>query len=649
MHELINKYIPTTTITERPSSPWFNTSLKRLNNKKKRLYRSAKQSNSASAWNRYHNAAKLFRSLAMNSKRSFFSSTLPNMLRSNPKHFWKAINPNPQRSLALLHENGTPIPEHAAPHVLNSVFCSVFTSDSNDTLPDCPPFDNPVMPDIAFDPNGIIKLIDALKLTSSAGTDGINSKILKNTKLLTSVILSHIFQQSLSCGVVPEDWKLGKIIPVPKKGPASSPNNYRPISITSVCSKLMEHVIYSHVIKFLNSVKFFHPSQHGFQKGLSCDTQLALFINDLSSSIDVNIPVDAIFLDFEKAFDKVSHQRLFLKLSRLNLNNLVFNWICEFLTNRQQFVYANNHCSSLSTVSSGVPQGTVLGPLLFLIYINDLPNNISSNIRLFADDCVIYRPIRSTNDSATLQSDLSLVQSWCEKWLMSLNIQKTCVLSIHRRPAYSPAKYSIFNSEITPVSSCKYLGITITSDLTWSSHVMNIINDANRVLGYLRRNLRLAPPSVKLLTYLTLVRPKLEYACAVWDPHQITLTNTLESIQNRAARFIYSDYSYLTSVTELKSRANLADLVSRRKFHRLCLFHRFYHSIHLNQAFIPAHRLSCRLSHSKAVYPARAHTAAHHSSFFLQTSRDWNDLPSDAVHHSCITHFKEAIAQIILQ
>lgn len=214
------------------------------------------------------------------------------------------------------------------------------------------------------------------------------------------------------------------------------------------------------------------------------------------------------------------------------------------MTNRQQFVWANNHSSSLSPVTSGVPQGTVLGPLLFLIYINDLPNNISSNIRLFADDCVIYRPIRDASDTNTLQSDLSLLETWCKNWLMSLNIKKTCVISFHRRQSYSPSKYYLFDSEISAVNSCKYLGITLTSDLSWSTHIMNITNDANRVLGYLRRNLRLAPPSVKLFTYLTLVRPKVEYACAIWDPHQITLTKTLHPKSRSQIHFFRLLLSY---------------------------------------------------------------------------------------------------------
>ena len=265
------------------------------------------------------------------------------------------------------------------------------------------------MPDITFCSNGIAKLIDSLKLTSSCGIDGINAKMLKNTKSIVSTLLCHIFQQSLSSGVVPEDWRVGKIVPVPKKGPSSLCSSYRPISLTSVCSKLMEHVIYSNIVKFLVSNNFFHSSQHGFRSGFSCDTQLALFYHDISSSLDLNIPVDALFLDFEKAFDKVPHQRLLLKLSRLNINANVFNWICSFLTNRQQFVYANSVSSSRSSVISGVPQGTVLGPLLFLIYINELPSNISSSIRLFADDCVVFRPIANSADINTLQNDLNLI------------------------------------------------------------------------------------------------------------------------------------------------------------------------------------------------------------------------------------------------
>lgn len=266
------------------------------------------------------------------------------------------------------------------------------------------------------------------------------------------------------------------------------------IQYSSTIIAILQHILHSHIAKLLTSVNFFHPSQHGFQKGLSCDTQLALFINDISSSLDTNTPVDALFLDFEKAFDKVPHNHLFLKLSRLNLHYLVFQWIRDFLCNRQQFVHANEHSSSLAPVTSGVPQGTVLGPLLFLIYINDLPTNISSGIRLFADDCVLYHPINNSNDILCLQSDLSQIEAWCHKWLMSLNASKTSLLTFHRKTSYPARDYIICGSSISAVNTYKYLGINLTSDLSWHTHITSITNSANRVLGFLRRNIRLAPP-----------------------------------------------------------------------------------------------------------------------------------------------------------
>lgn len=268
--------------------------------------------------------------MAATAKRTFYSTTLPNMLQNNPKQFWKYINPNNRKPLLLYDNDNNRVPDHKVSEVLNSVFSSVFTSELNTDLPDCPYLNNPTMPDITIEAHGITKLIESLKLTSSAGIDGINSKMLKNTAHISSVFLCHIFQQSLSSGVVPQDWKIGKIIPVPKKGSSSSCHNYRPISLISVCSKLMEHIIYSHIVNFLTSANFFNPNQHGFQKGMSCETQLALFVNDISSHLDQNIPIDALFLDFQKAFDKVPHERLFLKLSCLNLNPCVLQWIRNF-------------------------------------------------------------------------------------------------------------------------------------------------------------------------------------------------------------------------------------------------------------------------------------------------------------------------------
>lgn len=643
MQDLIKLYIPTITICERSRSPWFNVNIKRMKNKKKRQFRSARQSNSQLAWDKYKSTAKEYMALLALAKRNFFSTTLPNMLRDNPRRFWKIMKPDDKTTLSLCDNSGSPIADCDVPSVLNSAFCSVFTNEASGELPEYPHFAFPQMPKIEFSSEGIVNVINQLKNSSSCGIDGINAKILKNTKHISGSILSIIFQQSLDTGEVPLDWRIGKVIPVFKKGDRLSAGNYRPISLTSVCSKIMEHVIFSHVASFLSSASFFHPNQHGFRKGHSCETQLTLFLHDIHLHIDRNIPVDTLFLDFEKAFDKVPHSRLLLKVSRLSLHQYVFNWIKAFLTNRKQFVHVNNLSSNLSPVLSGVPQGTVLGPLLFLIYINDIPLSVQSNIRLFADDCVLYRPIHNSTDVSSLQHDLLRIQQWCNTWLMSLNTNKTLLISFHRRRNYAPATYTINNCPIAATNSIKYLGVHLTSDLSWGDHIDHIAYSANRALGYVRRNIFMAPPSVKLLAYITIVRPKLEYASAVFDPHQTNHIKILESVQNRAARFIASDYSRYSSISNLKNQLKLPTLAFRRHIARLCLFHKFFHSATRdNQLIQPVHR-GHRRSHPNAVIPPRAHTTSFQQSFFLRTARDWNDLPEEAAVIRDSARFRNAI------
>lgn len=565
------------------------------------------------------------------------------MLKNDPKRFWKTINPNQLNLISLLDNSGNSVSEMNCADVLNNSFSAVFNHELADNLPDVPYLSHTPMQSIIFDPHGIAKVIDSLSNSSSMGIDGINAKILKNTKHISSILLSLLFQQSLDTGYVPDDWRIGKITPIFKKGDRSSPNNYRPISITSVSSKIMEHVLYTHIVSFLSSLNFFHPNQHGFRKDLSCDTQLALFLHDLHSYLDKNIPVDALFLDFEKAFDKVPHARLLLKLSRLNLHPDVLNWIQNFLTHRKQFVHVNSHSSCLSPVLSGVPQGTVLGPLLFLIYINDLPLTVSSAIRLFADDCVIYRPILTSDDTAILQQDLFNIQEWCLKWLMKINISKSSLVSFHRRRNYINPTYVCNNAAIVATDSFKYLGIIISHDLTWTHHINYITNSANRALGFLRRNLTSAPTAIKLLAYKTFVLPKLEYASAVFDPHQANLTHSIESIQNRAARFILSVYSFRSSISALKTQLQLPSLESRRHISRLCLYHRFFYSLPPNnQIIVPAHRIS-RHSHPNAVYVPRTLTTTFQRSFFIFTAHEWNNLSTNIATITSHVNFKSAI------
>ena len=253
-------------------------------------------------------------------------------------------------------------------------------------------------------------------------------------------------------------------------------------------------------------------------------------------------------LDFTKAFDMVPHRRLISKLNFYGLTGEISTWVQDFLTNRTQRVVINGHASLPACVTSGVPQGTVTGPLWFLLYINDLPNTVTSKTRLFADDCLLYTPITSTQDLEILQEDLKSLESWQDTWLMKFNPSKCCTLTIGKRKP-PQHKYTFCNQELDGVSSHPYLGVHISNTLSWNTHVQEVLKKAQRVQNIIRRNLWSCDKKVKATAYLALVRPLLEYASSAWDP-QLNKPSTLLSESNDKLQ----DSALITTV-EKKARS----------------------------------------------------------------------------------------------
>ena len=291
--------------------------------------------------------------------------------------------------------------------------------------------------------------------------------------------------------------------------------------------------------------------QHGFRKGRSCETQLSALVDDLQKILDRRSRADLIIMDFSKAFDTVPHQRLLAKLHHVGIRNNILTWIDSFLTKRHQKVVVDGESSEKSPVASGVPQGTVLGPLLFLIYINDLPANLSSSVRLFADDCILYREIKNSDDSAILQADIDTLCKWESKWQMGFNKAKCFTMKVTHKIKQTPFNYSMGDHTLEQVDHHPYLGVELTSDMTWNKQINQISTKANRTLGLLRRNLSCCDKSTKSTAYSALVRPLLEYCHTIWDPYQQNSKDTIEKVQRRAARFIFNDYSRHSSITSM--------------------------------------------------------------------------------------------------
>lgn len=280
-------------------------------------------------------------------------------------------------------------------------------------------------------------------------------------------------------------------------------------------------------------------------------------------------------------------------------------------------------------VLSGVPQGSVLGPLLFLIYVNDLPQNLSCSVRLYADDLVIYQSVENNYDCENLQRNLNVLGEWCNTWLMDVNVQKTKVMSLSRARTHVAYKYVLRGTALERVDKYKYLGVFISKDLSWKYHVEQLCLKAARTLGFLKRTLFLAPPQVKMLAYNSLVRSKLEYAAVIWSPHQKYLIEKLEIVQNNALRFVFNIRDRLMSMSALRTQYGIPLLSARRKVLRLVLIFKLYHSTssYINRA----HFSSGRVDHPWKIHQVLSHTDAHKFSTLALGIAEWNDLPIEIV------------------
>ena len=286
------------------------------------------------------------------------------------------------------------------------------------------------MPSIKISEAGIVNLLKNLKPKKATGPDRIKPVVLQELREELAPILKVLFERSLESGAVPLIWNSANVSPIFKKGEKSAAANYRPISLTCILCKVMEHIIASNVVKHLDSNGLMYDLQHGFRERRSCETQLVPLVEDLARKTSQGKQTDLILLDFSKAFDKVNHSKLLMKLHSYGIRNDTLRWTQAFLSNRQQRVVIEGEESDSVPVTSGVPQGSVLGPILFLAYINDLPQDIVSQVRLFADDTAIYLTLEHKHDSDTLQTDLDRLQAWEAKWDMEFNPSKCQVIRV---------------------------------------------------------------------------------------------------------------------------------------------------------------------------------------------------------------------------
>ena len=341
---------------------------------------------------------------------------------------------------------------------------------------------------------------------------------------------------SLQEGIVPLEWKEANIIPLFKNGSRNKSVNYRPVSLTSVICKLLETIIRDHMMDFLVKHKLINTSQHGFLKARSCLTNLLCFFEEITKWVDDGSPVDVIYLDFQKAFDKVPHQRLILKLKSYGMGNSIINWIEQWLTDRRQRVVVDGEVSSWKSVLSGVPKGSVLGPILFLVYINDLEEGVTGKILKFADDTKLFTKTKEIGDKENLQDDIDKLVKWSEKWQMLFNFGKCKCL--HIGPGNTSMTYEMGGTILSTTVKEKDLGVTMNANMKVSEQCRIAASKGNQVLGMIRRNITYKDKRLIVPLYKAIVRPHLEYCIQAWSPYLRKDIDMLEKIQRRATKLI---------------------------------------------------------------------------------------------------------------
>ena len=437
-------------------------------------------------------------------------------------------------------------------NLFNQYFYSQFSNESNYNID--MNFENDNDFSISFSTSRVQNQLKNLNVNKACGPDQIPGIVLKRCSKTLAEPLSIIFNTIYNTGMVPSDWKLANVVPIFKKGDKKSVKNYRPISLTCICSKIMERIVQEEILNRTSNL--IDLRQHGFIENKSCTTNLISLLEDVTYSLHNKIVTDIIYFDFAKAFDTVNHDILLAKLKyKFKIEGRMLKFLCNFLSSRKQRVVLSNKFSSTLPVMSGVPQGSILGPLLFILFINDIYESISpeTNISLYADDTKIWRNMNSYQDCIILQNDINSLNEWCILNKMNFYPDKCKVLSIsHKKVSwidilpFSKFPYAI-SLILDYVDNERDLGILVNETLSWDLQHNKLITKASQLLGLTKRTCHFVNnKNCRRSLYLALVRSQFEHCSPIWRPCSAIQIEKFEKIQKNAIKWILHE-QYLSN------------------------------------------------------------------------------------------------------
>jgi hypothetical protein len=441
---------------------------------------------------------------------------------------------------------------------------------------------------------------------------------------------------------VPQEWKDATVSPLFKKGKRDKTENYRPVSLTSVIGKLLESIIKDKLVEHLDKFALINTSQHGFTKGRSCLTNLLEFMEQVTKTVDEGQPVDLIYLDFAKAFDKVPYMRLFKKLEAHGVSKKIIAWIQNWLSSRRQKVSINKEFSGWKNVTSGVPQGSVLGPVLFLIYINDIDCDLVSKFKKFADDTKLCKGVKNIEDVVSLQNDLDKLHQWSEDWQMQFNVDKCSVIHVGRNNKQNI--YKLGDKNLRSSESERDLGIIVDNSIKFSEQCSAVIKAANSMLGLIRRTIMCKSKEILVRLYKALVRPKLEYCIQAWGPYLKKDIYGLEKVQRRATKMIreckgqdYKTRLIKTGLISLEDRRHRGDLIQTFRLIK------GIDKVDFNDFFELVSNANRTRGHRFKIVKKRSRLELRRNFFSQRVVNTWNNLPTSVVETDSVNCFKNRL------
>ena len=468
---------------------WFTSEIQHHLNKLHTLRKKVKRNPSDYNKLNLKVAESTLQQLLASARQSYESALIDQFTKTNSNNIYKYISSlTSSRSIPATMTLDVNIlnDDSSIANSFNEYFYSVFTQSSvNQPVTFDSPTDIPLISSISILPEEVYHCLSSLDAKKAAGIDGLCPRVLKQCAGSITPLVYHLFDLCISSHSLPGEWQIHLIVPVYKSGSKTDIKNYRPISLLCILSKILEKLIHDKIIDSVT--KLISPLQFGFMRGRSSLQQLLMYINTLIEAHESFTPIDVVYLDIRKAFDSVPHNELLTKLWSMGIRGSLWKWLNAYLTDRKQCVRVNKSISEVLPVLSGVPQGSILGPLLFILYINDFPSQLKAMLPfIFADDTKCLHVAKTNADFTTIQEDLNVACNWSKECCLSFNCSKSAVLHFwcHHE---NPVKYSLNNIYIEARDSIKDLGIIITSELSWTGHCNMITSRAYKQLGLIRR------------------------------------------------------------------------------------------------------------------------------------------------------------------